>query len=1097
MFKLKGKYEWKLVDSETGNIEQQGEQWNLISDAFLEWYFRCEQACYYNGMAIVLSDTIPSESIDYRRLGNPNVFNVLSTGSIVADNFDTVTMSKYCDNNFAPPGIPITINVIGIKLFRNGSNISLATNFASFIKLSSPITQSTTQYLYVKYTVYFIFDISLGNNTPNNRFVNYVLNNNLCTGQFQICCRGQNDDTFRLTPFLPPTTLNNVSRDCFFISKSNSNDYVTCNNATSSSNIASRLSATINRDFVTSDIVGFIGTTTFSDKSYVDISMSVTRRFEFNCTWGHSQNKSMVPSISRVFVHPSSRDEYVFSDPSYPASSRGTVSASGTPSNSYPCLMRVRITKTGDATDLVDETVSYTAINTSTSQITISQDFTVGDIYQVSTTGSLPSPLVVSTNYYVIRVDSTHIKLATSYANAIVGSYITLTTQGSGNHTFIRQNTGKYQLEMEPWNYSYLMATKYSQITQLPMAIDYDNYIMPSNLGSGTEYAEGDYVANSDDSYNNNFYNRTTGTMLRGTAKNGDFIYSVQQSRKGLINNICRWRFNSIETSQAICKFGNGSTRVVSSFSDSNYMYITTNDGIYQYVFSTPTVAPVLLSITGMISSTILDACLDPVTGYIWTGHATGLSRINVNTLVATQYISGTGQALEGMTSTYYAIGPGQLDAYNGRVLKGGYTDSSHDMTTWVLDDGVGWYRINVPYYACCIDRGTSNIVVTTSTNLYLYNVTVTGRGTGTHTQVETFSFSPGISHIGSQITQIAKNVFYFVYASPYYYAVTYKKGSGITNFQQTSEYWNVSDSNKNSYSLCAFRRNPIDVGNGLIVFFWYNYLFAPFLKNTCIPFGWNGTNWEKDLYAPRDIPKTISHTALNGLSLTFNNATGSSWDTQFVLNESFNIAHGPYQVKDNLQTMTWKAKQFLCNAIVVENYESTVSVSVPYVITIPEASNVNFRDLDMTDFTTEVSQNSNIFQRQNLVQYSTVVQSASSTVNFGINIPTGTPVVLMSVFTGPSDPGEINYPLEDGKTYYAINYNSTSIRLAATYADAIAGIYIIITSYNAYGSGTRGFVILPSQGYYYSTASGDFFFNSADAGKATKLTYTYTQFSL
>lgn len=46
--------------------------------------------------------------------------------------------------------------------------------------------------------------------------------------------------------------------------------------------------------------------------------------------------------------------------------------------------------------------------------------------------GGLPAPLDTSTTYYVIRIDATHIELATSYANAIAGSFITLTSDGTG-----------------------------------------------------------------------------------------------------------------------------------------------------------------------------------------------------------------------------------------------------------------------------------------------------------------------------------------------------------------------------------------------------------------------------------------------------------------------------------------------------------------------------------------------------------------------------------------------------------------------------------------------------------------------------------------
>jgi len=49
--------------------------------------------------------------------------------------------------------------------------------------------------------------------------------------------------------------------------------------------------------------------------------------------------------------------------------------------------------------------------------------------------GSLPSPLVTATTYYAILVDATHIRVATTYANAIAGTAIALTTNGTGTQT--------------------------------------------------------------------------------------------------------------------------------------------------------------------------------------------------------------------------------------------------------------------------------------------------------------------------------------------------------------------------------------------------------------------------------------------------------------------------------------------------------------------------------------------------------------------------------------------------------------------------------------------------------------------------------------
>lgn len=54
---------------------------------------------------------------------------------------------------------------------------------------------------------------------------------------------------------------------------------------------------------------------------------------------------------------------------------------------------------------------------------------------QVSSTTTLPAGLSTSTDYYVIKLTDTTFRLATSYANALIGTYIDITTTGTGTHT--------------------------------------------------------------------------------------------------------------------------------------------------------------------------------------------------------------------------------------------------------------------------------------------------------------------------------------------------------------------------------------------------------------------------------------------------------------------------------------------------------------------------------------------------------------------------------------------------------------------------------------------------------------------------------------
>jgi len=69
-------------------------------------------------------------------------------------------------------------------------------------------------------------------------------------------------------------------------------------------------------------------------------------------------------------------------------------------------------------------------------ELTVATDFEyTGHKMRLTTTNTLPAPLQTATNYWVIYVDSTHIKLATTLANAMAGNEITLTSNGVGVHT--------------------------------------------------------------------------------------------------------------------------------------------------------------------------------------------------------------------------------------------------------------------------------------------------------------------------------------------------------------------------------------------------------------------------------------------------------------------------------------------------------------------------------------------------------------------------------------------------------------------------------------------------------------------------------------
>lgn len=67
--------------------------------------------------------------------------------------------------------------------------------------------------------------------------------------------------------------------------------------------------------------------------------------------------------------------------------------------------------------------------------VSVTHALTTGQRVQLTTTGTLPAGLGLTTVYFVIQQSPTTLRLATSFANALAGTFIDVTTTGSGTHT--------------------------------------------------------------------------------------------------------------------------------------------------------------------------------------------------------------------------------------------------------------------------------------------------------------------------------------------------------------------------------------------------------------------------------------------------------------------------------------------------------------------------------------------------------------------------------------------------------------------------------------------------------------------------------------
>ena len=103
-----------------------------------------------------------------------------------------------------------------------------------------------------------------------------------------------------------------------------------------------------------------------------------------------------------------------------------TVNTVDKPKNTFTIYPLISTTGTFDSTN--DYMVFGSAISAT--------EFATGTPVRVTTTGTMPSGLSSLTKYYAILIDTTHVRFALTYEQALIGDYINFTTNGTGTFTF-------------------------------------------------------------------------------------------------------------------------------------------------------------------------------------------------------------------------------------------------------------------------------------------------------------------------------------------------------------------------------------------------------------------------------------------------------------------------------------------------------------------------------------------------------------------------------------------------------------------------------------------------------------------------------------
>jgi len=96
----------------------------------------------------------------------------------------------------------------------------------------------------------------------------------------------------------------------------------------------------------------------------------------------------------------------------------------------------------------VNNTISSVVAATDVFTASATLNVETGDrVYLTLSSGTIPTPLVASTDYYVIKIDSTTFKLATTAQNANSGTQIDITTEAAFSATMFLRGSFEYDVQ--------------------------------------------------------------------------------------------------------------------------------------------------------------------------------------------------------------------------------------------------------------------------------------------------------------------------------------------------------------------------------------------------------------------------------------------------------------------------------------------------------------------------------------------------------------------------------------------------------------------------------------------------------------------------
>lgn len=1145
---------WELLTSGDIPVEVIGYHENLVTDFCLTTINGTFSTnTYYSSFdnyanLIFISQSAVNTNIDYRsKIGVMGfTLDYIGTPTSVVQS----SSSWKGEFNFSVPGSPITINIIGLK---TGSSTSDG-NILSFIKLSTPITQTTSDLLFVRYTLQATYSNTSGMGGITNNWVQDRMNSSLLTNLMRI----PNNHNWNscMSRFLNPVTITNVCRNSSFI---NSSGFSPQGLSSYVDDIYKFKGGSL-WSLDTSQVIGPHACAYIYNKA-VDGSTAdgFAPIFSIN-------TQVQTPNIGTLFKH-ATGDSSLFSNPSSPPLSQGNLIVTGTSSvTSIFKSLAALITKTGDASDLISETFT---VNVSNDELTVLQNWNnsvLGSVVTatVSSSGTLPAPLAPSTTYYIIFIDTTHIKLSTSESNALSNIWIDITTTGTGTHTITRTSTGKFKLS--------------TNIYETVNLVHIDPPFLGANILNNSTYG----LTNSD---NNTGYIYGQEKLNWGVYVS-PYMYFSRIEPTTTNEWICKWQFNTIESGISLVQVNTNNAIYANSF-----IWMATNTGLVKFDPSVDTVNYTYTVSDGLLATKCNDIVLDNITGKIWIAHDIGLTEYDPSSsTVIGIHTNGGGGTFNGMTNNQVKIYPAQLSAYDDIITWGGIAGITgtntqigspriYNKTTgnWVRIPfsnlvhtfsadpstdkltGGDWsdydlvpliltttgtlpapLTLATPYYLIFVDTNTIRVATSVANAIAGTYIDITTAGSGTHTATYTGYSNTGFHNsqapLGDGTESFVSDVSTNNTLNFRTISVTLTgPGAGtfsITNstdnntpgaitgtfipgklqriskdhfsslFKQYNANINICDyristSNVSNFvTICGATGSyyPDTTGkrvlssllslNGVLFIYYIGYLISTVTPQQL---GWTGSAWSIESLLDINIPDATITGIMDGLNFNFENSGGNASNTQFISGENMMIVEGPGTIKSNLQTLTYKIYGYFADLHKITSRSITVPASAPYTYFLPESLFTDYLSLeDDIDYITILNGITPVTQVSNspasgqyCVNTSGTFTADSSTDKLTIS-QDFTGLIGLPIRLSTNDTGTLAAPLLDGSRYYVIPVDSTHIKVANSYADALTSTNIDITTN---GNGTQ--TMYPN---------GVFTFNSAQAGVSLTLSVYFLE---